>query len=131
VFFHIFILVFILHQSESIYVSSVPFTLPDAGLREVAGTIYLENDLIILEIETTLMGEWDPENKTIEIEPGALVEVRHERGFFRDGLVLRPRKRDLLSVVPGSHKEALKLKIKKRYREAAASLATAIQRMIV
>lgn len=111
--------------------SSVPFTLPDAGLREVAGTIYLENDLIILEIETTLMGEWDPENKTIEIEPGALVEVRHERGFFRDGLVLRPRKRDLLSVVPGSHKEALKLKIKKRYREAAASLATTIQRMIV
>ena len=107
--------------------SSIPFKLPDAGLREVSGTLYLEDELIVLEIETTLFGEWDPENKVVEIEPGALVEVRFLAGFLRDKLVLRPRKRDLLSVVPGTHREELVLKIKKRYRDDTLALAEIIE----
>ncbi len=61
----------------------IPFMLPDIGLREIAGSIYLTDRFLVIDIENALLGEFDKDRSTIEVEPGALAEVRLEKGLLQ------------------------------------------------
>lgn len=95
----------------------VAFTLPDVGLREVRGLVYIEEGYLVLQIKNALLGVLDAEKDTFKIEPGALEEVRIKRGFFKDRLVLTPKKADLLDAVPGEHRSAVELRVWRKYRQ--------------
>lgn len=107
--------------------NTIPFWLPEVEvLTEVKGLVYLDEEFLVLEITTALLGEFNDERTTIKIEPEALDAVHHERGLFVDRLSLRPKKRTLLRAVPGTHRDALRLKIWRRHR---ADVATLLQRL--
>lgn len=98
--------------------SPIPFSLPDLnmGFTEVKGAVYMDEEFLVLDIETSLFGEINTGDSIIKVEPTALREVRIETRIFRDRLVLVPKKRDLLDAVPGSHKGELQLRIWRKHR---------------
>jgi hypothetical protein len=98
------------------------FTLPDVGLREVKGMVFIEDGFLVLKLENALLGMVDAQRETIKIDPNALLEFSLKRGVFRDRLVLRPRRVELLDAVPGDHASAVELRIKRRYRYEARGL---------
>lgn len=105
----------------------IPFSLPDVGLREIRGAVYLTDAFLVIELEDALLGEWDQDLKTIEIEPGALVEIRLDRHFFKDKLVLRPATRDLLEAVPGKHTREVALEIWRKHRSTVVDLVESVR----
>lgn len=105
----------------------IPFTLPDVGLREVRGSVYLTESFLILELEDSLLGEWDKDLTTIEIEPAVLAEIRLDRRLFRDRLVLRPTSRTLLDAVPGNHAREVALEIWRWRRDDVIRLISEVR----
>ncbi|PIQ62695.1 MAG: hypothetical protein COV99_05320 [Bacteroidetes bacterium CG12_big_fil_rev_8_21_14_0_65_60_17] len=101
--------------------TTLKFKLPDlhAGLTEVRGAAWFEDEFLVLEIETALMGEFSKEHKTVKIEPSALASIGFERHMLRDRIILRPKKRDLLDAVPGNHLGELVLRTKRKDRSHA------------
>ncbi len=114
-------------------VSRLPFQLPDAnlGITEIKGVVYLDEAYLVLEVRSGVTGGTKKKQQVIKVEPGALEEVQFNRGTFRDQLYLKPKKRDLLRAMPGMYKnkEALKLRIPKRYRAEAEHLVDEIRRL--
>lgn len=94
----------------------IPFTLPDVGLRELKGLVYIEDGFLVVRLQDALFGILDEEKRRIEIEPGALEELRVEWRFFKDRLILRPRSTTLLDVIPGEHRAAVELRVWRKYR---------------
>jgi hypothetical protein len=105
----------------------IPFTLPDVGLREIRGSVYLTESFLILELEDALLGEWDKDVKTIEIEPAALVEIWLDRRLFRDRLVLRPTSRTLLDAVPGNHVREMSMQVWRWHRGDVSRLISEVR----
>ena len=108
----------------------IPFMLPDIWLREIAGSIYLTGSFLVIEIENALLGAFDKDRSTIEVEPGALAEVRLEKGLFKDRIILRPHGRDLLEAIPGEHASEVALVIWKIYRKRTQVLGEETQRRV-
>jgi len=110
--------------------TSIPFQLPDInlGLTEISGMVYLEEEFLVFEVETALLGEFGEEEQVIKVEPSALETIRLEHGVFRDRLCIRPKKREFLRVMPGTYKEELKLKVWRKYRAAVEQLVDEIRR---
>jgi len=99
----------------------IKYKLPDmnAGFTEVQGAAWFEDEFLVLEVETALLGEFGKEHKTIKIEPSAFASIGFERKLIRDRIILRPKKRDLLDAVPGDHLAELILKTRRADRAAA------------
>lgn len=110
--------------------NSIPFELPsiDMGFTEVKGLLYLDDEFLVFEVGTGLAGGSHSDNQTIKVEPGALAEVRHEQGLLHDHLIVRPKKDDLLTAMPGTFEGELKLKIKKPHRREVEYLVHEISR---
>ena len=104
--------------------SSIPFSLPDinAGFTEIKGLVHLDDEFIVLEVETALLGEFNKDQQVIKVELAALKDIRLDRGLFRDRLCLRPKKPDLLEAVPGKHLGEVQLKIWSIHRSRAEAL---------
>lgn len=83
----------------------VPFDLPDVGIREISGKLYVEIPYLALKITGGLLGEFDKDEQVIKIEFDALDEVNLKRGVARDNIILHPKKPELLEVVPGNHND--------------------------
>jgi hypothetical protein len=108
--------------------SGIPFQLPDMGLREINGTVYLDDEFLVFEVEDAFIGEFDKEHMVVKVEPAALKDIRLDRGIIRDRLSIRPKKRDLLAVMPGTYGEALPLKMWNTHRRRAEQLVEAVKR---
>lgn len=108
--------------------SEIPFQLPDIGLREIHGTIALDDEFLVFHIEESLVGEFDKEHFTVKIEPAALADIRHVRGIVRDRICIRPKTRDLLAVMPGEYAQELQLKVWVTRRADAERLVQAVKR---
>lgn len=108
---------------------SVPFTLPDidAGLTEIKGILHLDDEFLVLDFETALLGEFDKRQRTVKIEPAAISSIRLETGLVRDVICIRPKKSDLLDAVPGTHLGELRLKVWRKRRDAAERIVQQIQ----
>ena len=50
--------------------------------------------------------------------------IRFDTGFFSDKIFVVPKRAALLEAIPGDHKGELKLKVSKRYRDAAMQFVT-------
>ena len=108
----------------------IPFMLPDIGLREIAGSIYLTDRFIVIDIENALLGAFDKDRSTIEVEPGALAEVRLEKGLFKDRIILRPNGLELLEAIPGDNTSEAALVIWKIYRKRTQVLVEEARRRV-
>ena len=103
--------------------NSIPFWLPDIdAFTEVKGRVSLDDEFLVLEIETALFGEFDSEEQVIKIEPAALESIHLEEGLIKDHLCLRPKKHDLLQAAPGQHGHELRLKVWRNHRERVSAL---------
>jgi hypothetical protein len=109
-------------------ISGIPFQLPDVGLREVSGRLYLDEDFLVFDVEDALAGEFDKEVHVIKVDPAALDAIRLERGLVRDRLFIRPRKSDLLTAMPGKYGVELPLKIWRKHRQTVLELIEEIAR---
>ncbi|MEL6446028.1 MAG: hypothetical protein AAFQ86_17495 [Bacteroidota bacterium] len=102
---------------------SIPFTLPNVydGLAEGHGLMRVERDaagdVLVMEVQLAWLGLVKQAPRVVAVPLRDLTEVRFKRGAFKDTLFLRPAHLDLLAELPGKHKERVKLKIKKQYRE--------------
>ncbi|GAB5518018.1 MAG: hypothetical protein RhofKO_02690 [Rhodothermales bacterium] len=94
----------------------IAFTLPEVGLREVKGLVYIDEGFLVIQVKNVLLGLVDEEKDTIKVEPPALVSVHIKRGLIWDRLVIRPKKMDLLDIVPGDHKNTVELRVLRKYR---------------
>lgn len=93
----------------------VAFSLPDVGLREIRGLVFVDEEFLVLRIEDSLVGLADKKTHVIKLLPSALEDVSVRRGLASDRLVIRPKRSELLDIVPGQHASALELKIKKKH----------------
>ena len=98
------------------------FTLPDVGLREIEGMVWVEDGFLVIQMSNKLLGLVDEDRETIKIEPSALRDIRIQKRPFKDRLVLAPKRRDLLEVVPGNHANDVRLKIWRTKRSQTEQL---------
>lgn len=106
----------------------IPFTLPDVGLREIEGKVYLEDGFLVIHIKDALFGEFDKEKRQIRIEPSTLTQVRIDRGVVRDRLVLRPEDNRLLDAIPGDYDLEIELRIWRNRRGDVLTLVRELGR---
>ncbi len=92
----------------------IPFTLPDDGLREIKGLVYIDEGYLIVKVESTLLGLIDKDEQMVKIEPGALEDLHIKRGIVKDRLVIKPMGVELLDAIPGNHVDEVALKVSKR-----------------
>jgi hypothetical protein len=93
----------------------VPFSLPDVGLREIRGLAFVDDEFLVLRIENSFAGLADKKTHVIKMLPSALEEVSVRRGLASDRLIIRPKRSELLDIIPGQHASALELKVKKKH----------------
>lgn len=93
----------------------VPFSLPDVGLREIRGVVFVEEGFFVLRIEDSFIGVADSKTHVIKMLPTAVDDVYVRRGLASDRLIIRPKRSELLDIVPGQHASALELKVKKKH----------------
>ena len=108
---------------------SVPFKLEDTnmGFTEHRGLLYIEDEFLVFDLLSGLFGVNKGERHIIKIELSAIESVRHHRGNMADHIYIRPKKDQLLNVVPGEFKREVKLKLKKDHRKAAERLLSRIK----
>ncbi len=94
----------------------VAFTLPDVGVREVKGMVYVDDGYLVIKVESAIAGLIDTEKDLVKIEPSALETLEIKRGIFRDRLVVKPKGMELLELIPGNHASAVELRVWTKYR---------------
>jgi hypothetical protein len=105
----------------------IAFTLPEDGLHEVGGVVYLEDGFLVIRVEKKLLGLGDGDPHVIKVEPSAIAAITTQRRFLRkDLLVIRPKKPSLLDLVPGKHESTLKLRTKRSARVEVEALLAAL-----
>ncbi len=122
----------VLSERQGHQTSSIPFRLPDTnlGITENKGRLYLDEEFLVFEVSSSLSGLTNKKQQTVKIEPGALEEIRLDRGLFKDRLLIRPKNRELFRVMPGMYqdKDTLTMTIWKKYRADAEHLVDEVQR---
>lgn len=110
--------------------TAVSFKCSDVGLREIKGVLYIENDeFLVLDVQDALVGEFDRKKQLIKVAPRALADLRLVEGRRNDRLYIRPRQRDLLEAMPGTHSEELELKVSRKHREDVERLIFQVWRL--
>lgn len=108
----------------------IPFSLPDVGLREVKGFVYLDDEFLVIEVVSAVLGLTDRERTTVKVAPSALRSVHFEPGLFRDRLHVVPEKVDLLQTIPGDHINEVALRVPRKHRATTARIAERMDRRI-
>ena len=114
-----------LHEMGITGMTSIPFELESThfGFQEHWGLLYLEEEFVVFDLHSGLSGVTKAQRHVIKMEPAAIGSIQQTRG----SLLIRPRKDTLLRVVPGDNKNEVKLKIGKKYRQAADRLISRIE----
>lgn len=89
----------------------IEFTLPDVGLREIEGMVWVEDGFLNIQLSNKLLGIVDEDVNLIKIEASALVDIRLKKRPFKDRLIIIPKRRDLLEAIPGKHANDVQLRI--------------------
>lgn len=103
---------------------TVPFSTGDVhgGFSEARGTICLEHDEIVIEVEVSLLSMFKQDSQTFRFDMTDLEEIRHKRGVVRDTLRIRTRPMDRVTRIPGATDGSLTLHVKRRHRDAVDRL---------
>lgn len=109
--------------------TSVPFYIPDVheGFSEAHGMLFLEDGTLVFQMQVTTLELFKHDPKEVRVDLGAIDQIRFSRGWWRDKLRFRPKRFDLLAEMPGTHKEELKIKIKRKHRDAVDRLLEEIE----
>lgn len=106
---------------------SLRFRLPDAGVKEIHGLLYLEDDLLVFDLLMGLSTEFLDDHQLVKIEPPALREIAYSSSLTRAYVRVRPKKDTLLKAIPGDYERELKLKLAKNQETLAAQLVARVQ----
>ena len=108
----------------------VPFTLPETyhGLAETEGLVWFENDALNMELETKdgILGLVRSGVKSFKIHLREIESTRFEKKLFRTRLTIQANSMAVLDGIPGTKPGEFQLRFKKKHREAAANLASAL-----
>jgi hypothetical protein len=109
---------------------TIPFKLhdPDAMLTETEGLIQLYDDGLLLQFETrdALIGHFKRTSEVhLPLEEISSVDFRNR--WYGTSLTVQVRDLTLLQDVRGSKLGRLRLKFKRRYRDAAAEMAAMLE----
>lgn len=109
---------------------TIPFKLhdPDAMLTETEGLIQLYDDGLLLQLETrdALIGQFKRTSE-IHIPLEEISSVDFHRRWYGTSLTVQVRDLTLLKDVHGSKLGRVRLKFKRRYRDAAAEMAAMLE----
>ena len=117
-------------RSRTDSLGSIPFSIPSASqhFSEVTGLIYLDDEFLVFELQSGLPGLSRNSDDIIKIEPKALAHIHLNTALLKDVLYIRPKKEQLLTVIPGDRVEAVRLKINNTYRSEVKRLVEAVRR---
>ncbi len=98
--------------------TSVPFMTNEAhgGLTMVRGTFGVDDEDVVFEVQTSLLGLFKRAPHTYRFDLTDLEEVHHRRGLLRDTLCIRTQPMDRATQVPGSKDGTLTLRVKRQHR---------------
>jgi hypothetical protein len=102
----------------------IPFKLPDEGLREIKGLVFVDGGKLVIKVESAIIGLIGKEKLTVTVPAGALEDMYLKKGWFKDRLVIRPLEFDVLDTVPGEHVDQLELKVSRKYRAEVRDLVS-------
>ncbi len=107
----------------------VPFKISDVhgGFSEANGSMYLEDEFLVLEYRIEVIGMFKQPPETIKIELGVISDMEFKTGLFGDKVRLLPRKLSVLDAVPGKNREVVTLKTKKKFRQTARRFVNEIR----
>jgi hypothetical protein len=99
---------------------SVPFTISEVhgGFSEAHGAAYVDDEFLVLEVQTALLGLFKQDPVAYRIDLTDLESVRYRRGLLKDRLTLRTHPLDALSGIPGVSKGELCLHFARKDRAA-------------
>ena len=115
-----------LRDREEYDIPGLPFSLPDAGISEVKGGLYLESDYLVLEVVSGLPGVTRSRTRRVEIALEAVESIRFESGLRKDSIFLDCGAR-MLEAIPGHHAGELRMRISRRHRSDADLLARVVR----
>ena len=96
---------------------SVPFKVEvRGGFAEADGAAYVEEGLLVLEMQMTLFGLVKRKPQAFRFDLTDLESVEHRRGLFGDKLTLRTRPFDVIAGVPGAAEGKLCLRVARKHR---------------
>ena len=118
-----------LHEQGVTGMVSIPFQMESTnmGFQEHWGLLYMEEEFVVLDLHSGLSGVTRAERHVIKIDPVAIMSIRLGKGGLKDTVFIEPKKDTLLRVLPGDHRDEIRLKLKKEHRQAAARLISRIQ----
>lgn len=121
-----------LWPAEGLREDMMPFTLAASGLGllEHRGKMYLDDEFLVFELKSLLAGVENKKQQIVKIEPHALASVRLDEGSLCDAICIKPKKADLLTVVPGNHEHELRLEISKQHRMQGEDLVASLRKML-
>jgi hypothetical protein len=99
---------------------SVPFQIREVhgGLTEGHGVAYVDDEFLVLEVQTAFLGLFKKEPQTYRIDLTDLESVRYKKGLWKDKLRLRTLPLDVLDAVPGVQRGELCLLFARKDRAA-------------
>jgi len=120
-------------RSRTDSLGSIPFSIPSASrnFAEVTGLVYLDDEFLVFEVQSGLPGGSRNKDDIVKIEPKELSDIRLNTALLKDVLYIRPKKEQLLEVIPGDRVEALRLKINNTYRSEVKRLVEEVQRKMI
>lgn len=111
-------------------IGRIPFSLPDDGLEEIGGLVWLDDGFLVIDLEAKFLGLGKGERKTIKVAPTALHDVILAHGLIRDKLRILPKQIDLLEAMPGKHPREVVLRIYRKHRPWTEDLVDELREWI-
>jgi hypothetical protein len=115
-----------LRDREEYDIPGIPFSLPDVGVAEVKGVLYLESDYLMLEVVSGLPGVTRSRTRRVEVAIEAIGHIRFEKGLRKDSIFLDCGE-ELLDVIPGRHAGELRMRVSRRHRPDASLLVKVVE----
>lgn len=105
--------------------ANVSFTVSDpSGLMESWGLIYVENEKLIIEYQTSdsVLGLLKTSVKSVEVNLGDITHSSLSHKFWSSELTIQGKNMRVFGSVPGNSSGKLKLKIDKEFNQEATNL---------
>ena len=99
---------------------SVPFRVREVhgGFSEAAGVLYVEDEELVIEVETKLLSLFRRPPQVHRLDLVDLDRIRYKKGLRNDRLTLRTRPMEVLAGVPGVSEGELCLLVGRKDRAA-------------
>lgn len=112
-----------LSEDQEVEFAGVPFRMADLGAKDVWGVLYVEPDLLVVDVSIGMPGVTARNSHVVKLGPGAIASVTHtKRAIGRDRLVVRVVDERKIEHLPFAQHDTLTLKVSRRHREELESI---------